>query len=67
MPDTQQDITDYTDLGWANGWTRLPEAFLPCQNQGHRLQDIPDPSQTGRNKTTYCPLCRIKFHTDSGD
>jgi len=55
-------VSDYTDLGYANGWKDDPKEVKKCKKKGHERQQ-----KTIGNCLTeyYCDKCRYKYKVDS--
>jgi len=57
-------LTEYIDLGWANGWGENPEIVKECKKAGHKKNDICYDSYGLHNKVV-CHICKYIYHYDS--
>jgi hypothetical protein len=58
------EISKYKDLGTSNGWNKRPVELVKCEKKLHTL----GAQEIGRGYTEhYCPICKIRYSTDSSD
>lgn len=57
------------DLGWVNGWGKIPELREKCKALNHKLisTDEGHIKHMGFDTVTKCLICNYLFHTDSSD
>lgn len=56
--------SDYKDLGYSNGWGKIPDIVEKCEKKHHKLSAV----KVDRGVTEYfCDICKYKYRIDSTD
>ena len=57
---------DYTDFGWANGWSKYPVEITECKTLKHETTEHSnDPPFKKFHWIVTCHICKIIYHYDS--